>query len=255
MATSNWSTVGKHCAVLRDMSRSRTTCLEGELFNEGRILIKVAVTNPRRPDHEIRDAGPAHVAAAFWPSGEIHFLVVRKRGSLGLVRLALVLHRDFACPPNHERTTGIRHQILKLARTLDGIEDDLQFGSHGDSHEGRLRAATGRKGPQHPKFLFCNELVDFRFCHVQGFPKELQGLSFFSGWSPPRSDDWRESALLVCQNYQRSKCRRFLILGPGRSERTTKGRNLLPHPIRRFAERCLDTFVEVTLSKPGDRKV
>jgi hypothetical protein len=29
----------------------------------------------------------------------------------------------------------------------------------------------------------------------------------------------------------------------------------LPHPSRRFAERCLDTFVEVTLSKAGDRKV
>ena len=78
---------------------------------------------------------------------EIHILVVRKRGSIGLVRLALVLHRDFACPPKHERTPGIRDQILKLARTLDGIEDDLQFGSHGDSHEGRLRAATRRKGP------------------------------------------------------------------------------------------------------------
>src|SRR5260370_40512294 len=74
-------------------------------------------------------------------------------------------------------------------------------------------------------------------------------------WSPPRSDDWRESRLLVCQNYQRSKCRRFLIFGPGRSERTTNGRNLLPHPSRRFAERCLDTLVEVTLAKPGDRKV
>jgi hypothetical protein len=48
-----------HCAVLRDMSFRRTTCLEGELFNEGRILIKVAVANPPRPDHEIRDAGPA----------------------------------------------------------------------------------------------------------------------------------------------------------------------------------------------------
>jgi hypothetical protein len=129
------------------MSRSRTTCLEGELFNADWILIKVAIANPPRPDHKIRDAGPAQVAAAFWPSGEIHFLVVRERGSLRLVRFALVLHRSFACPPNHERTTGIRHQILKLARTLDGIEDDLQFGSHGNSHEGRLRAATGRKGP------------------------------------------------------------------------------------------------------------
>src|SRR5664279_3658753 len=155
-----------NCAVLRDMSCSRTTWLEGELLNEGRILIKVAVADPLRSDHEIRDAGPAQSAWPVRPSCEIHFLVVRKLGSLGLVRFALILHRDFACPPNHERTTGIRHQILKLARTLDGIEDDLQFGSHGNSHEGRLRAATGRKGPQHSKFLFCNELVDIRFCHV-----------------------------------------------------------------------------------------
>jgi hypothetical protein len=73
--------------------------------------------------------------------------------------------------PTTNETTVIRHQILKLARILDGIEDDLQFGSHGDSHEGRLRAATGRKGPQHSKFLLCDELADFRFCHVQGFPK------------------------------------------------------------------------------------
>src|ERR1700693_550032 len=97
VTTSNCSTVGKHCAVLRDMFCSRTICLEGELFNEGRILIKVAVANPPRPDHEIRDAGPAQVAAAFWPSSEIYFLVVRKRDRLGLVRFALVLHRDFAC--------------------------------------------------------------------------------------------------------------------------------------------------------------
>ena len=88
-------------------SASFTIPLEGELFHEGRILIKVAVANPPRPDHEIRDAGPAEVAAAFWPSGEIHFLVVRERGSLGLVRFALVLHRDFACPSYDERTTGI----------------------------------------------------------------------------------------------------------------------------------------------------
>jgi hypothetical protein len=154
MATSNWGTAGRLCAVLRDMSCGRTICLEDELFNKGRILIKVAVANPPRPDHEIRDAGPTQVASAFWPSGEIHFLIVRKRGSLGLVRLTLVLHRDFACPPNHERTPGIRHQIQNLARTLDGIEDDLQFRSHGDSHEGRLRDATRRKGPQHSKFLF-----------------------------------------------------------------------------------------------------
>lgn len=68
-------------------------------------------------------------------------------------------------------------------------------------------------------------------------------------------DDWRESPFLVCQNHQRGKCRRFLIFGPGRSERTTKGGDLLPHPSRRFAERCLDNLVEVTLSKPGHRKV
>src|SRR5260370_5936108 len=110
------------------MSRSGTTCLEGELFNEGRILIKVAVANPPRADHEIRDAGPAQVAAAFWPSGEISLLIACQCYSLGLTGLALVLHRDFACPPNHERTTAILHQILKLPRTLDGIEDDLQFG-------------------------------------------------------------------------------------------------------------------------------
>src|ERR1700687_3495549 len=139
---------------------TRTTGLEGELFNADWILIKVAVANPPRPDHEIRDVGPAKVAAAFWPSGEIHFLVVRKRGSLGLARFALVLHRDFACPPNHERTMGIRHQILKLARTLDGIEDDLQFRSYSNSHEGRLRDATWRKGRQHSKLLFRNQLVD-----------------------------------------------------------------------------------------------
>src|ERR1700687_530865 len=149
---------------------------------------------------------------------------------------------------------GIRHQILKLARTLDGIENELQFGSHGNSHEGRLRAATGRKGPQHSKLLFCNELVDVRFCHIQRFPKELHGLS--SAEMEPFSElRLEQSPLFVCQKYQRSKCRRFLILGPGRSERTTKGRNLLPQPSRRFAERCLDTFVEVTLPKPGDRKV
>ena len=105
--TANWSTADKHCAVLRDMSCSRTICLEGELFNEGRTLIKVAVANPPRPDHEICDAGPAQVAAAFWPSGEIHFLVVRKHGALGLVGFTLVLHRDFARPPYDERTTGI----------------------------------------------------------------------------------------------------------------------------------------------------
>src|SRR6266496_3635723 len=75
--TSSWSTAGKSCAALRDISPTRTTCLEGELFNEGRVLIKVAVAKPPRPDHEIRDAGPAQVAAAFWPSSEIYFLVVR----------------------------------------------------------------------------------------------------------------------------------------------------------------------------------
>lgn len=123
-------------------SGSLTTPLEGELFNEGRILIKVAIANPPRPDHEIRDAGPAQVAAAFWPSGEISLLIACQCYSRGLTSLALVLHRDFACPPNHERTTGIRHQILKLARTLDGIEDNLQFRSHRDSYESRLRAAT-----------------------------------------------------------------------------------------------------------------
>src|SRR5579864_3283718 len=115
------------CASIASLGQHGLSCLttplECELFNEGRILIKVAVANPPRPYHEIRDAGPAQVAAAFWQSGEIHFLVVRKLGSLWLVRLALVLHRDFACPPNHERTPGIRHQILNLARTLDGIED------------------------------------------------------------------------------------------------------------------------------------
>jgi hypothetical protein len=47
---------------------------------------------PPRPDHEIRDAGPAQSAWPVRPSGEIHFQVARKRGSLGLVRLALVLH-------------------------------------------------------------------------------------------------------------------------------------------------------------------
>src|ERR1700682_3624483 len=134
------------------MSCSRTICLEGEFFNEGRILAKVDVTNAPRPNHEMRGAGPAQVAAAFWPSGEISLLIACQCYSLGLTGLALVLHRDFACPPNHERTPGIRHQILKLARTLDGIEDDLQFRSHGDSHEGRLRDATRRKGPQHSKF-------------------------------------------------------------------------------------------------------
>src|ERR1700687_4515881 len=237
------------------MSRSGTTCLEGELFNEGRILIKVAVANPPRADHEIRDAGPAQVAAAFWPSGEISLLIACQCYSLVLTVLTLVLHRDFACPPNHERTTGIRHQILKLARTLDGIEDDLQFGSYGNSHEGRLRAATGRKGPQHSKFLFCDELVDIRFCHVQGFPKELHGLSFFSEVEPSSERRLAGITFACCQNYQRSKCRRFLSLGAGRTERAPKGRNLLPHPSRRFAERCLDTFVEVTLSKPGHRKI
>src|SRR5260370_34253840 len=154
MATPNWSIIGKRWAVLRDISRSLTTPLEGELFNEGRILLKVAVANPPRPDHEIRDAGPAQVAAALWPSGEISLSIACQCYSLGSGGLALVLNGDLAGPPNHEGTPGIRHQILKLARTLDGIEDDLQFRSHCDSHEGRLRAATGRKGPQHSKFLF-----------------------------------------------------------------------------------------------------
>src|SRR6266446_6995754 len=107
------------------MSRCRTSWLERELFNKARILIKVAVTNPPRPDDEMRDARPVQPAWPVRPCGEIHFLVVRKCCSLGLLRLALVLHRDFACPSDHERATGIRHQILKLTRTLDGIEDDF----------------------------------------------------------------------------------------------------------------------------------
>src|ERR1700693_6421516 len=107
VTTSNCSTVGKHCAVLRDMFCSRTICLEGELFNEGRTLIKVAVANPPRPDHEIRDAGPAQMAAAFWPSGEISLLIACQCYSLGLTGLALVLNRDFACPAHHERTTRL----------------------------------------------------------------------------------------------------------------------------------------------------
>lgn len=41
-----------------------------------------------------------------------------------------------------------------------------RFRNHGNSHEGLLRAATGRKGSQHSKFLFCNELVDIRICHA-----------------------------------------------------------------------------------------
>jgi hypothetical protein len=86
--------------------------------------------------------------------GEIHFLVVRKRGSLGLVRFALVLHGDFACPPNHERTTEIRHQILKLARTLDGLEDDLQFGSHEIPTRADWGLPPEERVPSTPSFCF-----------------------------------------------------------------------------------------------------
>ena len=86
--------------------------------------------------------------------GEIHFLVVRKRGSLGLVRFALVLHGDFACPPNHERTTEIRHPILKLARTLDGLEDDLQFGSHEIPTRADWGLPPEERVPSTPSFCF-----------------------------------------------------------------------------------------------------
>src|SRR5437588_762306 len=113
---------------------------------------------------------------------------------------------------------------------------------------------TGSKGPQHSKLLFCNELVDVRFYHVQASPKEFHAVSS-SEMEPSSERRLEQSPLLVCQNYQRSKRRRLPILGPWRSERTTKSRNLLAHPSRRFAEYCLDTFVRVTLSKPGYRKI
>jgi diketogulonate reductase-like aldo/keto reductase len=44
----------------------------------------------------MRDAGPAQVAAAFWPSVEINLLIACQSYSLRLIGLALVLRRDFA---------------------------------------------------------------------------------------------------------------------------------------------------------------
>jgi len=122
------------------MNCGRTICLERELLDARRILIKVAITNPVGLNYEIRDPRPGQVAPAFRPLGEIGLLIACQRYSPRLTSSAFVLNGDLAFPANDERTSGIQRQIVKLAGSVDGIEDDFKFGGDGNSDKGGLWA-------------------------------------------------------------------------------------------------------------------
>jgi hypothetical protein len=112
---------------------------ETEFADQRRVLIEVAVANPRRMYDEGHNAWPTHSRRAVRPHLEIDRLVPFQLRRPEFLGLAFVLDRLFTRPANHKRTRGPGDEVWIFARTLHGVENDLQFWRDRKPHQGRLR--------------------------------------------------------------------------------------------------------------------
>jgi hypothetical protein len=92
------------------------------------IRTEVAVSDPRRPRADVRDARPALPLAPGWERLEVELLQSFQLNSGGLVRSAFVLDGALvACrrAADDEGDTWIAPEVLDPA-LIDGVEEDLE---------------------------------------------------------------------------------------------------------------------------------
>lgn len=80
-----------------------------------RILVEVAVAEPRRPHASVGQSRPTQSVAAIRMLGEVHFANSLELGAGWKIDDPLELHRDLVIPTNHERDAWVLHQILIFA--------------------------------------------------------------------------------------------------------------------------------------------
>lgn len=143
------------------------TTSESELTYEWRVLVEVAIPNPRRPHHEVDDPRPTHSLRAVRPSLKICLLVPLQFRCFEFFTFALVLDSSLARPPavDNKRTGGPGDEIRIFARTLDRIEDNLQLLRDRYSYQSRLRSASLADCAENAKSAFRHERVKVNVSH------------------------------------------------------------------------------------------
>ena len=154
---------------------------ELELADKRRVLIEVAVPNPRRPHDEVDDTWPTHMRLAVRPHLEIGFLIQLQLRRSEFLSFTFILDSLLAGPAEHERACGPRVEIRILAGTLDRIEDDLEVWRRREAHQCRLRCAGITDRAENTQPILHDESVEVRLSHHRGKCTGLPfGLSTFA---------------------------------------------------------------------------
>jgi hypothetical protein len=85
-----------------------------------------------------------------------------------------------------------------MLNALDGIEDDLNLRSHGNSHEGRLQPAL--RTPRNSRILSRHELSYVRLSCLT-LSKEFGGINSLPAWPTLLGSTVGSNGLLARQNH------------------------------------------------------
>jgi hypothetical protein len=155
---------------LRARTRSGAS-LETEFANKRRVLIEVAVPNPRRLYDEVNDAWPTHSRRAVRPHLEIDCPIPFQLRRLEFLGLAFVLDRLLTRPTDHKRTVWPGDEVWIFARTLHGVENDLQVRRDRKPDQGRLRrVGTGHRA-KNAQPVSPDKSVQVRFAEHREVPQ------------------------------------------------------------------------------------
>lgn len=150
---------------------------ECELLDQRRVLGEVAVPHPGRPHPDVRDPGPREPVPAVGIHGEVGREQAFAIGAGGEVGDALDLRGDRVVPADDERDTGVGPEVEALAGRLDGVEDDLELVTDGESDDGGLGGAVRGDGRLDGELVPAKEPQQLVALHEPGLPRGMAGSS------------------------------------------------------------------------------